>query len=83
MMRVICVKKLNVVGGISSNLTVGKQYDISILPTPVPEGDEMDTDPKIKNCVVWVDDINSEYIYPLDAFVSLEEWRNNRLEHLL
>ena len=82
-MRVICVKKLNVVGGTVSNLTIGKQYDISVLPTPIPEGDEMDTDPKIKNCIIWGDDINSEYIYPLDAFISLEEWRNQRLDKLL
>jgi hypothetical protein len=82
-MIVICVKKLNVVGGTVSNLTIGKQYSISVLPTPVPEGDEMDENPKFKRCIVWGDDINSEYIYPLEAFVSLQEWREKRLEDLL
>lgn len=82
-MKVVCVKKLNVVNGSVSNLTIGKQYNISILPTPVPEGDEMEENPKVKNCMVWGDDINSNYIYPLESFITLEEWRDLRLRKLL
>ena len=82
-MRVVCVKRLNVEGGTVSNLTIGKQYDITILPIPRPEDDEMDENPKIKKCIVWSDDINSEYVYPLDSFVSLEDWRNQRIDNLL
>jgi hypothetical protein len=82
-MRVVCVKRLNVEGGTVNNLTIGKQYDITILPIPIPEDDEMDENPKIKKCIVWSDDINSEYVYPLDSFVSLEDWRNQRIDNLL
>ena len=82
-MRVVCIKKLNAEGSNVSNLTEGKLYNISILPTPVPEGDEMDENPKIKRCIVWSDDVNSEYIYPLEAFISLEDWRNQRLDNLM
>jgi hypothetical protein len=34
-MRVVCIKKLNAEGSNVSNLTEGKLYNISILPTPV------------------------------------------------
>lgn len=40
-MKMICVKRLNVIGGEVSNLTPGKQYDVSPLPIPLNEGDSI------------------------------------------
>ncbi len=81
-MIMVCVKQLNVVGGSVSNLTIGKQYNVSPIPIPLPEGDEMKTpdDPKVW---VWGDDINSEYQYPMKAFITLDEWRQQQLNKLI
>jgi len=40
-MIMVCIKRLNVIGGVVSNLTIGKQYDVSVLPIPLNESDEM------------------------------------------
>lgn len=81
-MKMVCVKKMNVVNGTVSNLTIGKIYSVSPLPIPLNEGDEMKepTDPRV---MVWKDDINSDYIYPMEAFVTLEEWRDIQLGKLI
>jgi hypothetical protein len=82
MVIMVCVKQLNVVGGTVSNLTIGKQYSVSPIPVTVPEGDEMKepTNPKV---LVWGDDINSEYQYPMEAFVTLDQWRELQLNKLI
>ena len=81
-MKMVCVKKMNVVGGTVSSLTIGKIYSVSPLPIPLNEGDEMKepTDPWV---MVWGDDVNSDYQYPMEAFVSLEEWREIQLGKLI
>ena len=81
-MIMVCVKQLNVVGGTVSNLTIGKQYNVSPIPVPVPEGDEMKT-PDNPRVFVWGDDINSEYQYPMEAFVTLNQWRELQLNKLI
>jgi hypothetical protein len=78
----VCVKQLSVVGGSVSNLTIGKQYSVSPIPVPVPEGDEM-KEPNNPKVWVWGDDINSEYQYPMEAFVTLEQWRELQLNKLI
>jgi hypothetical protein len=82
MVIMVCVKQLNVVGGTVSNLSIGKQYNVSPIPIPVPEGDEMKepTNPKVW---VWGDDIDSEYQYPMEAFVTLDQWRELQLNKLI
>ena len=65
-----------------SNLTIGKQYNVSPIPTPVPEGDEM-KEPLHPKVMVWGDDINSDYQYPMDAFVTLDQWRELQLNKLI
>ena len=72
----VCIKRLNVVGGKSSNLTIGKTYTVSILPSKTGL---VENNPKV---LVWKDDINSEYFYPLHAFVTLERWRELKLNEL-
>jgi len=81
-MIMVCVKQLSVVGGSVSNLTIGKQYSVSPIPVPVPEGDEM-KEPNNPKVWVWGDDINSEYQYPMEAFVTLEQWRELQLNKLI
>jgi hypothetical protein len=81
-MVMVCVKQLNVVGGVVSNLTIGKQYSVSPIPVPVPEGDEM-KEPNNPKVWVWGDDINSEYQYPMEAFVTLDQWRELQLNKLI
>jgi hypothetical protein len=78
----VCVKQLNVVGGTVSNLTIGKQYNVSPIPIALPEGDEMKTtdEPKV---IVWGDDINSEYQYPMEAFITLGVWREQQLNKII
>ena len=78
----VCVKQLNVVGGVVSNLTIGKQYSVSPIPVPVPEGDEM-KEPEDAKVMVWGDDINSDYQYPVKAFVSIEQWRELQINKLI
>jgi len=81
-MIMVCVKQLNVVGGTVSNLTIGKRYNVSPIPIALPEGDEMKTpdEPKV---IVWGDDINSEYQYPMEAFITLDKWRELQLNKLI
>lgn len=78
----VCVKQLNVVGGTVSNLTIGKQYSVSPIPVPVPEGDEM-KEPDNPKVWVWGDDINSEYQYPMEAFITLDQWRELQINKLI
>lgn len=78
----VCVKQLNVVGGTVSNLTIGKQYSVSPIPVPIPEGDEM-KEPDNPKVWVWGDDINSEYQYPMEAFITLEQWREIQINKLI
>jgi hypothetical protein len=82
MLIMVCVKQLNVVGGTVSNLTIGKQYNVSPIPIALPEGDEMKTtdEPKV---IVWGDDINSEYQYPMEAFITLGVWREQQLNKII
>lgn len=77
----ICHKRLNVVGGGVSNLTIGKKYKVTPLPIPLNEGDEM-KEPDNPEVMVWGDDINSNYIYPMEAFVTMEQWREFQLGKL-
>lgn len=81
-MIMVCVKQLNVVGGTVSNLTIGKRYNVSPIPIALPEGDEMKTpdEPKV---IVWGDDINSGYQYPMEAFITLDKWRELQLNKLI
>lgn len=81
-MIMVCVKQLNVVGGTVSNLTIGKQYSVSPIPVPVPEGDEM-KEPDNPKVWVWGDDINSEYQYPMEAFITLDQWRELQINKLI
>lgn len=81
-MIMVCVKQLNVVGGTVSNLTIGKQYSVSPIPVPIPEGDEM-KEPDNPKVWVWGDDINSEYQYPMEAFITLEQWREIQINKLI
>ena len=78
----VCVKQLNVVGGSVSNLTIGKQYSVSLLPLALLPLESMEKH-KYKKVMVWGDDINSEYQYPIEAFVTLEEWRELQIEKLI
>lgn len=81
-MRMICVKKMNVIGGTVSNLTIGKKYKVSIIPISLNEGDEIQ-EPINPKVMVWSDDINSQYQYPKEAFVTIDEWREIQLNKLL
>ena len=81
-MIMVCIKRLNVIGGVVSNLTIGKQYDVSVLPIPLNESDEM-KEPANPKVMVWGDDINSDYQYPMEAFVTLDEWREMQLNKLI
>lgn len=47
----VCVKQLNVIGGVVSNLTIGKQYNVSPIPLPLYKGDVIK---KPDNPKVWV-----------------------------
>lgn len=78
----VCVKQLNVVGGSVSNLTIGKQYSVSLLPLAVLPFQSMD-EHKYKKVMVWGDDINSDYQYPIEAFVTIEEWRELQIGKIL
>jgi hypothetical protein len=77
----VCIKKLNVIGGEVSNLTIGKQYNISVIPIALNESDEMQ-EPLNPKVMVWGDDISSDYQYPMEAFVTLDEYRQIQLGKL-
>jgi hypothetical protein len=79
-MLMVCVKKMSVVGGTVSNITVGKSYNTSILLNPPNESDEIQESSRL---MVWGDDVNSDYQYPKEAFVSIQEWREIQLGKLL
>lgn len=81
-MEMICIKLLPVVGSESCNLTIGKKYEVSVLPIPLNEGDEM-KEPSDPRVMVWGDDINSDYIYPKEAFITVSEWREQQLNNIL
>jgi hypothetical protein len=83
----VCVKQLNVVGGTESNLFIGKQYNVSPIPTPIPEDDEM-KEPEYPRVWVWLEGLEGESlyqprIYPMDAFVTLDIWRQQQLNKLI
>jgi len=79
-MIMVCVKQLNVVGGTESDLSIGKQYNVSPIPTLIPEDDEMKIpdEPKV---FVWFD--GTRKIYPMEAFVTLDQWRELQLNKLI
>lgn len=81
-MEMICVKLLPVVGGTSCNLTLGKKYNVVTIPTPPNEGDEM-REPSNPQVFVFGDNLKSEYVYPMSAFVTVDEWRDIRLNDLI
>lgn len=81
-MIMVCVKQLNVVGGAVSNLTIAKQYNVSPIPLALYKGDVMKK-PDNPKVLVWGDDINSEYQYPMEAFITLEEWRERQINKIL
>lgn len=81
-MKMICVKRLNVIGGKVSNLTPGKQYDVSPIPIPLNDDDDILRIPDEPKVMVWSDDINSDYLYPMSAFLTIEEWRQKQLDEL-
>jgi len=80
----VCVKQLNVVGGTESDLSIGERYSVSPIPTLIPESDEMKTpdEPKV---FVWFDGTSKDKrrIYPMEAFVTLEQWRELQLNKLI
>lgn len=83
-MIMVCVKQLNVVGGTVSNLSIGKQYRVSPIPVPVPEDDEM-KEPEDRRVFVWFEGTTPYLprIYPMESFVTLDEWRNIQLNKLV
>ena len=80
----VCVKQLNVVGGTGSNLTIGKQYSVSPVPVPVPEGDEM-KEPEDRRVFVWFEGTTPYLprIYPMEAFVTLDVWRQQQIDKVI
>ena len=81
-MEMICVKLLPVVGGTSCNLTLGKKYHVVTIPIPLNEGDEM-REPTNPQVFVFGDDLNSEYVYPMAAFMTIDDWREQQLNNIL
>lgn len=81
-MKMVCVKKMNVIGGKVGNITPGKKYNVSVIPIALNEGDEIQ-EPIIPKVMVWGDDINSDYQYPMEAFVTIDEWREMQLTKIL
>jgi len=81
-MEMICVKLLPVVGGTTCNLTIGKKYSVVAIPIPLNEGDEM-REPVNPQVFVFGDDINSEYVYPMEAFITIGEWRERQINNIL
>ena len=83
-MIMVCVKQLKVVGGVESNLTIGEQYNVSPMPIPVPEGDEM-KEPEDPKVFVWFKGTTPYLprVYPMEAFVTLDQWRELQLNKLI
>jgi hypothetical protein len=83
-MIMVCVKQLNVVDDTESNLVIGKQYNVSPMPIPVPEGDEM-KEPQDPKVFVWFEGVNPNLprVYPMEAFVTLDQWRELQLNKLI
>jgi len=83
-MIMVCVKQLNVVDGTESNLSIGKQYNVSPIPTPIPEDDEM-KEPEYPRVWVWLEgeSIYQPRIYPMEAFVTLDQWRDLQINKLI
>ena len=73
-MIMVCVEQLNVVGGTESNLTIGKQYNVSPLPDDI--------------VFVWFEGLTQVYeelhpMYPMEAFVTLDVWRQQQIDKLI
>ncbi len=84
MVIMVCVKQLSVVGGTESDLTIGERYSVSPIPIALPEDDEMKLpdEPKV---FVWFDGISKDKkrVYPMEAFVTLDQWRELQLNKLI
>jgi hypothetical protein len=79
----VCVKQLSVVGGTESDLSIGEQYSVSPIPIALPEDDEMKLpdEPKV---FVWFDKTTKNRpVYPMEAFVTLDQWRELQLNKLI
>ena len=86
--KMVCIKKMNFVGGLTSNITPGKKYNVIKLPIRVNECDEIQE--PFKQVIVLPEDINTlsdditfRLTYPLEAFVTLDEWREIQLSKIL
>lgn len=74
-MIMVCAKQLNVVGGMESNLTIGKQYSVSPIP-----------DDKLFVWFVYENSTkkrNYHQVYPMEAFVTLDVWRQQQIDKLI
>ena len=82
MVIMVCVKQLSVVGGTESDLSIGEQYSVSPIPITLPEDDEMKLpdEPKV---FVWLDKTKNRPVYPMEAFVTLDQWRELQLNKLI
>jgi hypothetical protein len=83
-MIMVCVKQLNVVDGTESNMSIGKQYNVSPIPVPIPEDDEM-KEPEDPRVWVWLEGENlyQPRIYPMESFVTLDQWRDLQINKLI
>lgn len=86
----VCVKKLNIIGGTDSNLTIGKQYNVIHIPVNIPEDDEMkyNDNPGILVLGETINDViygNYQTIekYPEEAFADICVWREQQLGKLI
>ena len=85
----VCVKKLNIIGGTDSNLTIGKQYNVIHIPVNIPEDDEMkyNDNPGILVLGETINDViyGNQTIekYPEEAFADICVWREQQLGKLI
>ena len=88
-MIMVCVKKLNIIGGTDSNLTIGKQYNVIHIPVNIPEDDEMkyNDNPGILVLGETINDViyGNQTIekYPEEAFADICVWREQQLGKLI
>ena len=92
----VCVKKLNIIGGTDSNLTIGKQYNVIHIPVNIPEDDEMKYNDNpgilvlgetINDVIETINDViyGNQTIekYPEEAFADICVWREQQLGKLI
>lgn len=81
-MRMICIKKMNAIGSLISQITPGRIYDVIQVPIPLARGQSLRR-PDNPIVIVRCDD-NNWYgdQYPMVAFSTIDDWRENQLESL-